>query len=42
MLDGVVCLAVADNDGFTCFEVLGFDVMMDHKGHPYLIEVGCV
>merc|ERR1711966_199692 len=26
-------------NGFNCFEVLGFDVMLDDVGFPYLIEV---
>lgn len=28
-----------DNTGFSCFEVLGFDVMLDKKGKPWLLEV---
>jgi hypothetical protein len=27
------------NDGYTCFEVLGFDVMVDEKLRPWLLEV---
>ena len=30
----------ADNFGNNmCFEVLGFDIMIDHKLNPYLIEI---
>jgi hypothetical protein len=29
----------AKDDGFGCFELLGFDVMLDHKLVPHLIEV---
>lgn len=28
-----------DNDGFSCFEVLGLDIMIDSKLRPWLIEV---
>lgn len=27
------------NDGYTCFEVLGFDILIDHKLQPWLMEV---
>lgn len=27
------------NDGFQCFEVLGYDVMLDSKLKPWIIEV---
>lgn len=27
------------NEGYTCFEVLGFDVLIDHKMKPWLMEV---
>ena len=29
----------SNDDGFGCFELLGFDVMLDHKLAPHLIEV---
>jgi len=29
----------ADNDGLSCFELLGMDVMLDHKLKPWLVEV---
>ena len=28
-----------DNDGLSCFELLGLDIMLDSKGKPWLIEV---
>ncbi|RNF10617.1 putative tubulin-tyrsoine ligase-like protein [Trypanosoma rangeli] len=27
------------NDGYNCFEVLGFDILIDHKMKPWLMEV---
>lgn len=27
------------NEGYTCFEVLGFDVLVDHKMKPWLMEI---
>ena len=28
-----------DNTGFSCFEILGFDIILDKKGKPWLLEV---
>ena len=33
------CRQRSDDAGFGCFEVLGFDVMFDHKLNPMLIEI---
>ena len=33
------CRQRSDDPGFGCFELLGFDVMIDHKLRPFLIEV---
>lgn len=31
-----------DNDGLSCFELLGLDVMLDSKLKPWLVEVGAL
>jgi tubulin polyglutamylase TTLL6/13 len=28
-----------DSAGFTCFDLLGFDIMLDYRGKPWIIEV---
>ena len=34
------CRQRSDDPGFGCFELLGFDIMIDSKMRPFLIEVG--
>ncbi|KPA76950.1 tubulin-tyrsoine ligase-like protein [Leptomonas pyrrhocoris] len=33
------CFPTGYNDGYCCFEVLGFDILIDHKMKPWLMEV---
>eukprot|EP00667_Euglena_gracilis_P008731 EG_transcript_8849 len=33
------CFPSPQNDGHNCFEILGFDIMPDHRGKVYLLEV---
>jgi tubulin polyglutamylase TTLL6/13 len=33
------CFPTGFNDGYCCFEVLGFDILIDHKMKPWLMEV---
>ena len=33
------CRRRSEDAGFGCFELLGFDIMMDHKMRPFLLEV---